>query len=419
MPALARHFAVRPLVGAALLALGLHGAAAAATLDYIGQAVLATGTQYAGTQVGGLSGIDYDLATRSYVVISDDRSQYAPARFYTLTLDFDRFSRSNAPGAAGVAFTGVTTLRDASGAAFGPNKVDAESVRLVHGAQGNTTLLWTNEGQRSSAGFQNPTLRESTLGGEQLREFTIPAAFLPAGSNGGNAAGDRGIRNNLAFESLTLSTDGKSVYIATESALAQDGAIATVNAGSPVRVAQFDYASGQRMAEFVYQLDAIPVAPVPASGSADNGLVELLAVGDGSFIALERSYAAGVGNSIRLYLTSTAGATDVAGLSSLAGASFTSMQKSLLLDLGTLRNDDGSALRLDNVEGISWGADHEGRKTLLLVSDNNFSGSQFTQFIALGINGELVATPVPEPASYALLLGGLAGLGALARRRRG
>ncbi|MEF7613664.1 esterase-like activity of phytase family protein [Aquincola sp. MAHUQ-54] len=402
-----------PLAAAALL-LAAQGACAAVSFDYIGQAVLSTSTTFAGTRVGGLSGIDYDAATQTYVAISDDRSQYNPAHYYRMTLDYSQFSRSNTAGTAGVQFTGVTTLRDPQGEPFGLNRVDGESIRLVRGANG-PTLLWTNEGQRTGAGFQNPTLREAYLDGTHAREFSVPQTYLPVGTPGGQAAGDSGIRNNLAFESLTLSADGKSAYVATESALAQDGGIATVDAGTQVRIARFDYASGQRNAEYVYQLDAIPTAPV-GGGSADNGLVELLAVGEGRLLALERSYAAGVGNNIRLYLTDTAGATDVAGLSSLAGAGFASMQKTLLLDLGTLVNADGSALKLDNVEGLTWGADHNGEKTLLLVSDNNFSGGQFTQFIALGIHGDLAVTPVPEPSTYALMLGGVALL-AWQRRR--
>jgi hypothetical protein len=52
-----------------------------------------------------------------------------------------------------------------------------------------------------------------------------------------------------------------------------------------------------------------------------------------------------------------------------------------------------------------------GKQTLILVSDNNFGAAQFTQFIALEI------TPVPEPATWALWLGGLAALQALRRCR--
>ncbi len=50
-----------------------------------------------------------------------------------------------------------------------------------------------------------------------------------------------------------------------------------------------------------------------------------------------------------------AGATDVSALPALEGASWQPMRKRLLLDLGTLLNDDGSALVPDNIEAVSWG----------------------------------------------------------------
>lgn len=396
------------------LLLSLH--AQAATLSYVGQQVVATGALYQGTQVGGLSGIDYDVASGRYVAISDDRSAINPARYYDLRLDTTQFTRSNTPGAAGVHFTGVTTLLTPDGSSFPANGVDPESMRLRQGA-GGATLMWTNEGLRSGSAYQAPTLREATLGGSHVRDFAVPAYYLPVGSAAATAPGDTGIRNNLAFESLSLSVDGSRAYVATENALAQDGPRSTLTAGSPSRVAEFDLASGQRTAEFVYLTDAIANVPVPASGSADSGLVEMLAVGERQFIAVERSFAQGVGFGIRLYLTSALGATDVAGLAAIDAAAVTVMSKTLLLDLGTLRNDDGSSLALDNIEGITFGPDINGRRSLVLVSDNNFSSAEFTQFVLLSVDGDL-ASPVPEPQSAALLLAGVAALAARLRRRR-
>ena len=43
-----------------------------------------------------------------------------------------------------------------------------------------------------------------------------------------------------------------------------------------------------------------------------------------------------------------------------------------LLDLSDLRNDDNSALALDNIEGITFGPLVGDKATLVLVSDNNF-----------------------------------------------
>ena len=88
------------------------------------------------------------------------------------------------------------------------------------------------------------------------------------------------------------------------------------------------------------------------------------------------------------------------------------MTKSLLLDLSTLKNDDGTFLATDNIEGITFGPEFNGQRTLMLVSDNNFSGTQFTQFIALGITGA-----VPEPGTWAMLIVGIAAVG-VARSKR-
>jgi hypothetical protein len=391
----------------------------AQSLTYIGQQIVPTGTVFQGTTVGGLSGIDRIAATGSYVAISDDRSGFNPARYYGLTLDLNRFVRSANPGQAGVTFQSVTTLLDSTGQPFAANTLDPEGLRF-NPATG--TLVWSNEGQRAAAGLQNPTVREMNAGGSWVRDFAVPTAFNPVGSVAGTAAGDSGIRNNLAFESLTFSTDGRTLYTATENALVQDGAAATVGAGSPSRIVSFDVASGVAGAQWVYNVEPVALPPNPAGGFATNGLVELLAIGERQFIAVERSFAAGAatpgagpsgqptGNTIRLYFVDATGATDVSGAASIAGA--VPVSKTLLLDLSTLSNDDGSALALDNIEGITWGPEFNGKPTLVLVSDNNFGATQFTQFVALS-----VTSPIPEPFSLALWGAGLAGLGFVRRRQ--
>jgi hypothetical protein len=84
--------------------------------------------------------------------------------------------------------------------------------------------------------------------------------------------------------------------------------------------------------------------------------------------------------------------------------SFTPVSKRLLLDL----NDLG--ITLDNVEGLTFGPQlSDGRQSLILVSDNNFSTTQFTQFLAFGV------TFVPEPGALTLLA--LAGALFCQRRR--
>ena len=409
-----------PLVTAIGLSLLVLSSAPAQSADwslgYIGQQIVPTGTTHQGTTVGGLSGIDYDAASGRYIAISDDRSGLQAARFYTLSLDLGQFVRSATPGAAGVAFQSVTTLQTPAGTAFATNTVDPEGIRYNAARQ---TLVWSNEGQRSGSGLQNPTVREMRLDGGHVRNFIVPQAYRPVGSAAGTAPGDRGIQNNLAFESLTFSTDGRTLYTATENALVQDGPTASLSRGSRSRILSFDVASGEAGAEYAYDVSPVAIGPNPAGGFATNGLTDLLAIGDRQFIGIERSFAVGAqtpgtpvtGNTIRLFHIDARNATDIAGRDSIDGDdSVVVATKELLLDLSDLRNDDGSALALDNIEGLTLGPAVNGKQTLILVSDNNFSGTQFTQFVALQIS------QVPEPKTWAMLIGGLCALLGLGRK---
>ena len=131
-----------------------------------------------------------------------------------------------------------------------------------------------------------------------------------------------------------------------------------------------------------------------------------------SLLALERSFSAGTsgtGHTARIYLIDLAAATDVIGLEDLDDGTWVSVDKRLVLDLETLISSEG--IDLDNLEGMTFGPQlPNGNRSLILVSDNNFSATQFTQFLAF----ELAPVPVPAPA--ALMLAGLAALG-WARRR--
>jgi len=102
-------------------------------------------------------------------------------------------------------------------------------------------------------------------------------------------------------------------------------------------------------------------------------------------LSMERSFsvgAPGTGNTIKLYSVAFPGADDVTGVDSLAGrlGDVRPVQKTLLLDLRTL------GIPLDNVEGMTIGPDlPDGRRSLVLVSDNNFAASQFTQFLLFAL----------------------------------
>jgi len=374
-------------------------AAQAQTLSYLGQQIVETGREFQGQPVGGLSSLDYDPATRRYLAISDDRSELAPARFYTLTLDLTHFSRGAKPGSEGVRFVASTPLLDLDGQPFKRRQVDPEGLRL-DARRG--LIYWSNEGQRINGGMQAPTVRRMKPDGQPAGEFPVPAYYLPQGSAGGLAAGDVGVYNNLAFESIAITPDGRSLWTMSENALVQDDLPTAVGRGSRARMLSFDLDSGAAGAEYVYEVGPVPLPPAKAGDFATNGVPDMLALSDHEFIVIERAYAVDAatpgrspvtgqptGNSVRLYLVDTRGATNVAGWSSIKGRELTPVRRRLLLDLATLKNDDGSPLALDNLEGICFGPEWQGRRTLLLVSDNNFNPTQFTQFLALTVEGAL------------------------------
>lgn len=110
---------------------------------------------FQGTTVGGLSAISYDARTGTYYVISDDRSQTGPARFYTAHVDF-------ADGTLkGVELTGTHPWLRPDGTAFPPTSTATSTVSpdpegiAVDPRDG--TLAWTSEGSASLRPTDRPS----------------------------------------------------------------------------------------------------------------------------------------------------------------------------------------------------------------------------------------------------------------------
>jgi len=361
------------------------------------------GTVFLNTLFGGISGLDYDAATGTYYALSDDRSQNAPAggnpaaRFYTLSiaLDADGFV-----GTDPVTIQTVTPLQRPDGTPFPLLNVDPESIRVRRDGE-SLSLLFTSEGAASNSSnppLQNPFVRETTTEGAFASELATPRKFFP---DGVGAAQTNGARNNLAFENLTFSPDQSRVYAATESALVQDGPIASLNSTANSRIVEFDVATGAVLHEYVYVVDSFPVNPQGVF--ADNGLAELLAVGEGTFLALERSFVANYGNHVRIYRVEIGGSTDVSGMNSLAGQAFLPVTKTLVF---TMTPQMG--FNPDNLECLSFGPPlPDGSPTFVLASDKNFNAaSQVTHFILLSVinDGDLNGDGVIDGADLALLL---------------
>ena len=336
----------------------------APALEFLGEEILPTGLQFEGTEVGGLSSIAYDAERDLYYVISDDQSVIDPARYYTFDLDVADGDLD--PG--DVVTTDVTTLLDASGQPFAAASFDPEGLALTRAGE----LVITSEGIATR--LIPPWVRLFSLRGQQLQDLPVPQAFIPDA-----IPQTRGVRQNLGFESGAVA--GNFFFTGSEGALVQDGPAAGIDTPSPARLLRYNLKTGRPDRQYLYWTDPIAEPPVPPTNFAVNGLVELLPVRGPSFLSMERSFsvgAPGTGNTIKLYTLDFAGAKNVAGRESLAGDldEIRPVEKELLLDLDVL------GIPLDNVEGMAFGPDlPDGRRTLVLVSDNNFAPAQFTQFL--------------------------------------
>jgi hypothetical protein len=352
----------------------------ASGVEFLGEQRLPPGTEYAGTTVGGLSGLDRDPSTGTWFLISDDRSAKQPARYYTADLAFD----GPDGGLSAIRLTGVTTLLRPDGAPYPPvsggdgTTVDPEDIRVD---PRSTNLLWSQEGERSvpadgaAPTLIDPSVRFTDREGRSAGEVPVPPEERVS-------AADRGIRQNLGPEGLSFADHGRLVVTAVEGPLWQDGPTPTRTAGARSRIV-VQRRDGTVVARYAYPQDPLFADPVPGGGTAVTGVTGILAVDDADptrFLVLERSFVPGPGNRVRVYEIDTAGATDLTSPGTPVDAA-RPVAKRLLVDLADL------PLRsVDNVEGLAWGPPRsDGSRTLVLVSDDNFSPDQVTQLVALAV----------------------------------
>lgn len=320
-------------------------------------------TTFKETPVGGLSGITYDRQKNRFYVISDDRSNKAPARFYTLNLELDPTDGK----INNIEIENVTFLRNEKGETYPKGSIDPETIALSP----RETVFISSEGDPSQG--IPPFIQEYDLKTGQLQSsLPIPQRYLP------NEA--RGIQENLAFEALTLKTnstlpdDPFRLFTATEYSLLQDVNPDRPVEEAPIRLMHYvinPIGPPVLVAEHLYLLDPDGEATI------NNGLSELVALDlEGYFLSLERTFGF-FGAGAKIFQMVPTNATDTSRIDSFQ--TFTEVQplrKQLQLNL----NDLG--IYLDNLEGMTLGPRlSDGSQSLILVSDDNFKDDQITQFL--------------------------------------
>jgi len=278
--------------------------------------------------------------------------------------------------------------------------------------------------------------------GARLGTYTLPTAFTaanlsPVGATeiSGNTSGRVA---NKGMEGLAITPDGKTLVGFEQSPLIQDGG----DGGRANRLVSIDLATGATK-QYVYD-NLLPDPAKPGKFKTYNSS-ELLALNDHEFLVLERDgKGQGDGSDAvvkRIFKIDLAGATDIGALNGGAGIQGEAnllpyaVTKTLFLDLSAKLTAAGIAPGAipAKLEGMAFGADIvDGGKTwhtLYVGNDNDFvpgdaGPNRFYvfRFDANDLGGSVFVNQsiaaVPEPQTGALMLAGLAALGAVLSRRR-
>ena len=268
-----------------------------------------------------------------------------------------------------------------------------EHLRRTHGASGET------EKKKITLTRKETTeIKQADATGKVLRaEVGLPGVMAPQNPhlNGGVA----NLPGSGGFEGMAINPAGDKLYTLLEKSVTGDAA-------GTLRINEFSIDSESYTgASFRYKLDAAGVA-----------IGDMTALNDHEFIIIERNNATatGGGTPFKKLFRIDINRVDAQGY----------VSKTELVDLMNIAdpndlNGDGKTsftfpfVTIESVLVLD-------ENTLLIANDNNYPGtggrdlgSDNTEFLKIQL-----ANPVPEPSTYAMLLGGLGLMGAWLRRRK-
>ena len=332
---------------------------------------------YDSTTVGGLSGIDYDAANDCYYMICDDRSAINPARYYTARIKINQQKIDT------VQFIGVHFLKDEYAQLYPGSKQDRKRTPDPEALRYNPhtrQMIWSSEGERivnaKDTVLNNPAITIIQPNGTWVDTFALPEnLFMHASENGP--------RQNGVLEGMTFADNYTTLYINVEEPLYEDGPKADLTPNKAfVRLYKFDVATKKNTAQYAYELDPVAYAPIVPGTFKVNGIPDMLDLGNGHLLIIERSFSTGrLACTIKVFTINVKGATNIINNSSLTNNNqFTPVKKQLLLNM------DDLGVFTDNFEGVTFGPVlPNGHQTLLFVADNNFAAYQRSQFFLFEI----------------------------------
>jgi hypothetical protein len=335
-------------------------------LTWVGEFTRPAGSTYSTlsetTRFGSISGLARDTQTNQWVGVIDDRD----TRIAWLSIDV-------ADGRLTVSPTKMTILTAGPGVDEAvATRADLEAIAALP----DGTFLVSEEGHLTSEAVFQPALLHITREGVVTDVISFPEPFQVRRDQ------SRGVRDNLGFEGLTRTPDGRLIA-ALEQPLIEDGPTTSFDRGAPGRLVEFTprRGGGFRVGrQWSYPIERTPrVEGFPEiCPDGENGVSEVLAITNALLLSMERACLQDpqtnqAMNAIQIFAIELSGSE---------------LRKTLVLDLSTLaeRMLSKELSRLENFEGMAFGPTAiNGTRTLLLVSDDNFRATQKTSFLLFGL----------------------------------
>ncbi len=337
-------------------------------------------------RLGGFSALEY-IGGNRYIALSDrgpkDGAVDFRCRLHEITINVQD-DNSASQSRVAVALQKTQFLADANGRPFTGSSSVFEASSTSAGRFDPEGIRITKDGGYVISDEYGPQVIEFASNGKERRRFQVPKYFLadryaPTKAEE-NALNTKGRQSNNGLEGLARTPSGTWVGLMQrplmqDAVRGEDGSHTGVNC----RLVELGQANGR---QFVYQLD-----------SPEYKLNEVLAISDTSFLAIERDGEPGLAAKFkRIMLIDTSEATDVSGIESLPAGlpeSIKPVAKRVFIDLLDPTFGLVGETLPEKIEGLAFGPDlKDGRRLLVVCSDNDFVETNASQFYLFAIGGK-------------------------------
>lgn len=302
-----------------------------------------------GAELGGLSSLAWDPRSASWVSAVDNHGT-DPARIWFFR-DLAHLAVTRDP----------LVLRKPDGTAYDGTNSDNEGLAVLP------------DGDYLVSSETEPSIRIYGRDGVQKASLPIPARFAVTGTSPDGQA-----TSNATLEGLTITRAGHEIISSMEGTLSGD--VSASGDATFHRFLVYDQArdgSWQLTRQIAYRTET------------GNRIPEVQAYGRDSLLVEEAAFSATTGNSEELYaVTGTSRAKDVSGVSNLSSAPADAVSKKLVANLvqcptlGAPSRETQANPLLDNYEGMTV-VGGPGLAAVSLISDDNFSATQFSRVLNL------------------------------------